>query len=78
MKPFSSNIRKKFTVSGSDVKSPTESCVQTPFKQRLIRDLREADLLVDALCEGHAKNVEATILAHIPLQRERVLELLAD
>jgi len=78
MKPFSSNIRKKFTDSGSDQKCPTESSVQTPFKQSLIRDCSEADLLVDAICEGHAKSVEASILAHITLQRERVLELLAD
>jgi hypothetical protein len=78
MKPFSSNMRKKVTESGSDQKCPTKSFVQTPLKQGLIRDCSEADLLVDALCEDHAKSVEASILAHIPLQRERVLELLAD
>jgi hypothetical protein len=78
MKPFSSNIRKKVPESCSGGKSLPKTGVPTANYHGLIRDCREAVLLVEALCEGQAKSVEASILSHIPIQRERVLELLAD
>ena len=76
MKPFSSKLRKKGDVTPISA-TGLKSCVPKPSGEALIRDYGEAVLLADALCEGLRKRIDLNF-AHIPIQPDRILELLAD